>query len=138
MITAAALEQAMKFAMLIYEPEKQFDQRKRPEDDATWAPWRAYHKALVEAGVYHAGNPLDRADTTATTIRVRGGERHVQDGPYADTKEQLGGFIVFELPSLDEALEWAAKCPAAEYGTVEVRPVADLTGIFGPEHGTGT
>jgi hypothetical protein len=129
----------MKYAMLIYEPEPMFDARRtRPVDDAFWGPWRAYHQALVEAGVYAGGRPLDRADTTATTIRVRGGERHVQDGPYADTKEQLGGFIVFELSSLDEALEWASKCPAAQYGTVEVRPIADLSHIFGPEHGHGS
>jgi hypothetical protein len=129
----------MKYAMLIYEPEPQFDaRREQPVDEKFWGPWRAYHKALVDAGVYAGGSPLDRADTTATTIRVRGGERHVQDGPYADTKEQLGGFILFELSSLDEALEWASKCPAAQYGTVEVRPVADLTHIFGPEHGRGS
>jgi hypothetical protein len=129
----------MKYAMLIYEPQELFDERrKRPADDAFWAPWREYHKQLVDAGVYAGGNPLDAPDTTATTIRVRGGERRVQDGPYADTKEQLGGMIVFELPSLDEAIQWAAKCPCASYGTVEVRPVADLTHIFGAEHGTGT
>jgi hypothetical protein len=129
----------MKYAMLIYEPQSNFDlRRERPADDEAWAPWRAYHKALVDAGVYAGGNPLDPPDTTATTIRVRGGERHVQDGPFADTKEQLGGFILFELPSLDEAIAWAAKCPAAQYGAVEVRPVADLTHIFGLEHGRGT
>jgi hypothetical protein len=129
----------MKFAMLIYEPESQFNaRREQPGDGPFWAPWRAYHKALVDAGVYVGGNPLDRPDTTATTLRVRGGERHVQDGPYADTKEQLGGLMLFELSSLDEALAWAAKCPAAHYGTVEVRPVADLTHIFGIEHGHGS
>jgi hypothetical protein len=129
----------MKYAMLIYEPQLNFDaRRERALDEEFWEPWRAYHKALVDAGVYAGGNPLDPPDTTATTIRVRGGERHVQDGPYADTKEQLGGFILFELPSLDEAIAWASKCPAAHYGTVEVRPVADLTHIFGPEHGRGT
>jgi hypothetical protein len=126
----------MKYAMLIYEPESHFRARRdQPEDGEFWAPWRAYHQALTEAGVYAGGSPLDRPDTTATTIRVRGGQRHVQDGPFADTKEQLGGFIVFELPSLDDAITWAARCPAAQYGTVEVRPVPDLTAIFGPEHG---
>jgi hypothetical protein len=129
----------MKYAMLIYEPQSNFEVRHaRPVDDEAWAPWRAYHKALLDAGVYAGGNPLDPPDTTATTIRVRGGERHVQDGPFADTKEQLGGFILFELPSLDEAIAWASKCPAAQYGAVEVRPVADLTHIFGPEHGRGS
>jgi hypothetical protein len=122
----------MQYVMLIYEPEKNFDDRQRPGDDAYWGPWRAYHRALVESGVYVGGSPLERPDTTATTVRVRGGERQVQDGPYADTKEQLGGFIIFELPTLDAALEWASRCPAAAYGAVEVRPAADLQKIFGP------
>ena len=121
----------MKFAILIYEPEERFEKRNFAQDATHWGPWRAYFDALVEAGVYAGGSPLERPDTTATTLRVRGGERHVQDGPFADTKEQLGGFILFELPTLDAALEWAAKCPAALYGTVEVRPVANLDHIFG-------
>jgi len=124
----------MQYVMLIYEPESQFDERTLPDHDEHWGAWRAYHQALVDAGIYGGGGPLDRPDTTATTIRVRGGEQQVQDGPYADTKEQLGGFILLELPSLDAALEWAARCPAAEYGAVEVRPMADLTRIFGPGH----
>jgi hypothetical protein len=125
----------MQFVLLIYEPREQLDERKHPEDDAFWAPWRAYHRALVEAGVYVGGSPLERPDTSATTVRQRGGERQVQDGPYADTKEQLGGFIILDLATLDSALEWASRCPAAGYGAVEVRPVADLTRMFGPEHG---
>jgi hypothetical protein len=123
----------MQYVMLIYEPGEQFEDRKRPDDDAFWGPWRAYQKALVDAGVYVGGSPLTDPSTTATTIRIRGGERQVQDGPFADTKEQLGGFIMLELPTLDAALEWASRCPAARYGAVEVRPVADLTRIFGPE-----
>ena len=124
----------MQYAMLIYEPAPQFDDRARPADDETfWAPWRQYHRALVEAGVYVGGSALERPDTAATTLRVRGGQRQVQDGPYADTKEQLGGFIVVELPSLDAALEWAARCPAAGYGAVEVRPLDGLERVFGAE-----
>ena len=78
---------------------------------------------LVEAGIYVGGQPL-RGTSTATVVRVADGRRHVQDGPYAETKEQLGGFVILELPSLDAALDWAARCPAASYGAVEVRPVA--------------
>jgi len=124
----------MQYVMLIYEPENHFDDRKRPDNDDFWGPWRAYHRSLLEAGIYLGGSPLERPDTTATTIRVRGGERQVQDGPYADTKEQLGGFIMLELPTLDAALEWASRCPAAGYGAVEVRPAADLARIFGLGH----
>ena len=104
----------MKYAMLIYESEALFNaRREQPGDAEFWAPWRAYHKMIRDAGVYAGGNPLDPPGATATTIRVRGGERHVQDGPFADTKEQLGGFIVFEVPSLADAISWASKCPAA-------------------------
>ena len=84
------------------------------------------YKALVEAGTYVGGEPLQPV-ASATTVRLRGGKRHVQDGPYADTKEQLGGFIILELPSLDAALAWAARCPAAATGAVEVRPLAPET-----------
>jgi len=69
------------------------------------------------------GAPLQTVDS-ATTVRMKAGRRHVQDGPFADTKEQLGGFIVVELPSLDVALGWAARCPAAAWGAVEVGPLA--------------
>jgi hypothetical protein len=69
------------------------------------------------------GNPL-QAPETATTVRIKDGKRNVQDGPFADTKEQLGGFTILELPSLDAALDWAARCPAASSGAVEVRPVS--------------
>ena len=125
----------MQYVMLIYEPESEFNDRTLPDGDPHWGPWRTYHRALLDAGIYVGGGPLERPDTTSTTLRVRGGERQVQDGPYADTKEQLGGFVIFELPTLDAALEWAARCPAAQYGAVEVRPMADLTRIFGPGHG---
>ncbi|MFZ5891483.1 MAG: YciI family protein [Myxococcota bacterium] len=125
----------MRYVMLIYETEKQFDARSLSPDDPFWAAWQSYHRALVEAGVYIGGTPLERSDTTATTVRVRGGERHVQDGPYADTKEQLGGFMMLELPTLDAALEWAARCPAAAYAAVEIRPAANLERFFGPEVG---
>ena len=117
----------MKFVMLIYESPQAFAARKNdgPADSYTGA-WRAYHKALVDAGVFVAGDPLEVPET-GTTIKVKDGKRSVQDGPYADTKEQLGGFTILEVPSLDAALEWAARSPAASYGAVEVRPLAPET-----------
>ena len=93
------------------------------ESDPYLGAWRTYYKALVEAGVYVGGNPLQSPET-ATTVRLKEGKRRVQDGPFADTKEQLGGFTILELPSLDAALDWAARCPAASVGAVEVRPVS--------------
>jgi hypothetical protein len=116
----------MQFALLIYESPEAFASRKKDEIDTYTGAWRAYHKALVDAGIYLGGDPL-RAPEIGTTIRIREGKRRVQDGPYADTKEQLGGLVILELPSLDAALDWAARCPAASCGAVEIRPLAPDT-----------
>jgi hypothetical protein len=116
----------MQFALLIYESPQAFASRKNAEVDAYVGAWRAYYKALLDAGVYVGGDPLEVPET-GTTVSIKEGKRRVQDGPYADTKEQLGGFTVVELPSLDAALDWAARCPAASYGVVEVRPLAPDT-----------
>jgi len=113
----------VQFTMLIYEPPEDFETRDTERGQAHLAAWRSYYRALVEAGVYVTGAPL-QPEATGTTVRVKDGKRHVQDGPYADTKEQLGGFIILELPTLDAALEWAARCPTAATGAIEVRPVA--------------
>jgi hypothetical protein len=114
---------AMHYAMLIYESPEAFACRKSDGSDPYTGAWRPYYKAMLESGAYIGGEPLELAET-ATTIRIKDGRRGVQDGPYADTKEQLAGFIILDLPSLDAALEWAARCPAAAYGAVEVRPLA--------------
>ena len=113
----------MQFAMLIYESADAFASRKSDGTDAYTSAWRAYHKVLEKSGAFVGGDPLEIPET-GTTIRIRDGKRSVQDGPFADTKEHLGGFTILELPSLDAALEWAARCPAASYGAVEVRPLA--------------
>jgi hypothetical protein len=84
--------------------------------------WGAYIGALHASGVAVNGHGL-QSRATATTLRLRQGGRQVQDGPFADTKEQLGGYFVIDVPTLDEALEWAARCPVAVTGAVEVRPV---------------
>ena len=116
----------MHFALLIYESPEAFAIRNNDGTDPYTGAWRAYHKALVEAGVFVGGDPL-QVPETGTTVRIKDGKRHVQDGPYADTKEQLGGFTILEVPSLDVALDWAARCPAASAGAVEVRPLAPDT-----------
>src|ERR1700693_431625 len=113
----------MQFALLIYESPEAFASRKSDGTDPYTGAWRASHKALVESGVFVGGDPLEVPET-GTTIKIKEGKRGVQDGPYADTKEQLGGFTILELPSLDAALEWAARCPAASSGAVEVRPIS--------------
>lgn len=84
--------------------------------------YKAYSEALSKAGVLTGGAALHPGQM-ATTVRLQDGRRQVQDGPYADTKEQLGGFFIIEVPNLDQALNWAAQCPAASYGAVEVRPL---------------
>jgi hypothetical protein len=88
-----------------------------------WMPTcAAYAEAMRKAGIYVTGNRL-RGVTTATTVRVSDAGTQVVDGPYAETKEQLGGYHVIEVPDLDTALAWAARCPSASRGLVEVRPV---------------
>jgi hypothetical protein len=112
----------MKYVMLVHETAANLEARNHPEDEPYVAAWRAYHQALTEAGVYVAGAPLREAGI-ATTVRLRNGNRQVQDGPIAEAKEQLGGFMILELPSLDAALDWAARCPAAATGALEIRPI---------------
>jgi hypothetical protein len=115
-------QSAMKYTILIYENEDDFSTRtdaKRRDD--YFGAYRAYTKALTDAGVFLGGAPLQPAQS-ATTVRQRDGRRRVQDGPYAETKEQLGGYYVIEAVDLDQALDWAARCPAASTGAVEVRP----------------
>jgi hypothetical protein len=112
----------MKYTILIYESETDFasrtdERRKGPY----WGAYRAYTQALREAGIMVGGAPL-QPGSLGTTVRQRDGKRQVQDGPYADTKEQLGGFYEIDVADLDTALDWAARCPAAATGAVEVRP----------------
>jgi len=113
----------MRYAILVYEKEADFSARTNPDGrERYWAAWRAYSQALTAAGIHRNGAAL-QSGGTGTTVRMNGNARQVQDGPYADTKEQLGGFILIDVPDLDAALDWAARCPAASYGAVEVRPV---------------
>jgi len=106
----------MKYLLAIFA-----DYEHRADEDFSGA-WRAYDQAMTEAGVFVEGSGLQHP-TTATTVRLEDGRRMVQDGPFADTREQLGGYIILEAKSLNEALDWAARCPAAGYGAIEVRPV---------------
>jgi hypothetical protein len=85
----------------------------------------AYVDAMKKAGIYLAGERL-RAVSSTTRVRVASGKTHVVDGPYVEAKEQLGGFHMIDVPDLDSALAWAARCPSASRGTVEVRPVWPL------------
>ncbi len=110
----------MTFALLIYEDAAGFAARTGPEQAAYWGAWTAYAQAVAAAGVMAGGKGL-LPPSAATTVRVRDGDRQVQDGPFADTKEQLGGFFLLDVPDLDAALAWAARAPVVR-GSVEVRP----------------
>ena len=110
----------MKFMIMIYSDEKR---EVSPEEmGSIMAAYGAYRQALVDAGAFVTGAPLEPT-SMATTLSIRDGQRSVQDGPYADTKEQFGGFFMIECADADAALEWAARCPGAHRGVVEVRPV---------------
>ncbi len=113
----------MRYMMMFYEQEKTFAKRADPEHSGPyWGAWMAYIEALNASGIVVTGAGLE-PPATATTLRVTRGERHVQDGPVAGTKEQLGGFFILETDSIETALAWAARSPAAADGAVEVRPV---------------
>lgn len=113
----------MQYMLLFAEPETEFARRDHPDHAGPyWGGWSAFIAAMRESGVIVNGDGL-LPPHTATTVRVRDGKRTVQDGPFADAKEQLGGYFVIEVPDLDAALEWAARAPSASCGSVEVRPV---------------
>lgn len=112
----------MRYALLIYE-EEQYLQTATPEElQAHVAGYGAVEEEMAERGIARGGTPL-RPAATATTVRVREGGTLTTDGPFAETKEQLGGFFLIECRDLDEAIEIAAKLPAARVGSVEIRPV---------------
>jgi hypothetical protein len=112
----------MKYAILVYETEKDFSNR---DSYAVKAAYSAYSQTLTEAGIMLRGAELSPANTSKTLFS-KNGQRIVHDGPYADTKEQLGGFFIIDVPDLDEALSWAARCPAASNCCVEVRPLMSM------------
>src|SRR5260370_11316308 len=98
----------MQFALMIYHTPEEFAMRKYDYSDPHLGAWRAYYKALVEAGTYVGANALEVPET-GTTVRLKEGKRPVQDGSYAETKEQLAGFIIPQLPSIDAAIELSAR-----------------------------
>lgn len=109
----------MKYILLVHVPKSSLE---RPPDPTAVAAGRAYGEALHAAGIFVAGVGLGSPDN-ATIVSVRDGKRQVHDGPYAETKEFLGGFVVIDVPDLDTALEWAARNPSAATGAVEVMPL---------------
>src|SRR5204862_3741622 len=115
-------EAHMQYLLLIHTDEKAFAAMSEQDLAELIQEYGAFTSALRESGAYVGGNQL-QPTSAAATVRVRDGEEVVTDGPFAETKEQLGGYYLIEADSLDEAPEWAAKIPAARYGSIEVRPL---------------
>jgi len=113
---------ASQYLLLFYNDEEAWANRSDEERVAIVREYFALVEEIQQQGGYITGAPL-KPTSTATTVRVRDGEEVVTDGPFAETKEQLGGFFLVEAPSFEQALEWAAKAPAARYGSVEVRRI---------------
>ena len=119
-----ALETALKYMLLIYSPPR--DREPTPEEWAATMPaWEAFGNDLRSRGAMIDAAPL-APTSSATTVRVRDGKPVVTDGPFAETKEWLGGYYIIDAPSLDGALEAAKMCPGAKDGSVEVRPLVDM------------
>jgi hypothetical protein len=114
----------MRYLLLIYS-EETTGAPDPVEGEKVMQEYWAYSQAVQEAGVVQAGEALEPSNT-ATTVAVKDGERIMTDGPFAETREVLGGFYLIDVPDLDAALDWAARCPGAKYGKVEVRPVMEF------------
>jgi hypothetical protein len=117
----------MQYMLLIYDDEKTWGGFSEAERGQLFQEYGAYTEALRSSGAYVAGDALQPVQT-ATTVTVRDGEQVVTDGPFAETKEQLGGYYLIDVESLDEAIEWARKIPSARIGKIEVRPVMVFEG----------
>jgi hypothetical protein len=115
-------ETRMKYILLIYADEAGFQKASKAETDQIVGAYGAYTAAMRDAGVLVGAGRL-QPTASATTVRAPGGNNTVLDGPYAETKEQLGGYYIVDVPNLDAALSWAARCPGAGYGAIEVRPI---------------
>ncbi|MDH6593750.1 hypothetical protein M2165_003639 [Variovorax sp. TBS-050B] len=116
----------MQYMLMFYQTAAEFERSDDPAAQAHRSSWIAYADAVRKAGISLGGHGL-MPPVTGTTLRIRGDKRQVQDGPFADTKEQLGGYFVIDVPDLDAALEWAARAPCASTGGVEVRPAFTAT-----------
>jgi hypothetical protein len=112
----------MQYLLMIYSKEGAWEKMTPAEQQQGMAAYSAFTEALKKSGVFAGSNRL-RPASAATTVRIANGKSQVLDGPYTDTKEQLGGYYLIDVADLDAALEWAARCPGASHGIVEVRPV---------------
>jgi hypothetical protein len=114
----------MRYLLLIYS-EEPTGAPDPAEGEKVMQEYWAYTQAINEAGVNQGGEALEPT-SSATTVSVKDGERIVTDGPFAETREVLGGYYLLDVPDLDAALDWAARCPGAKHGKVEVRPIMEF------------
>jgi hypothetical protein len=112
----------MQYLLMIYSNEDGWAKLTPEQAQQGMAAYQAFVEALTTAGALQGSNRL-APTSTATTVRIKDGKQQVLDGPYADSKEQLGGYFLIDVPDLDEAISWAARCPGASHGIVEVRPL---------------
>jgi hypothetical protein len=112
----------MQYLLMIHSDESAMKSMTPEAGGQMHAAYMAYTEALSKAGILLGGNRLRPTDT-ATTVRIADGKTQVLDGPYAETKEQLAGYYLVEVDNLDAALSWAARCPGASHGSMEVRPI---------------
>ena len=112
----------MQYLLMIHQDEKAMQAASKEEANARFAAYGAYTKATKEVGAYVGGDRL-HPSSTATVVRVKDGKTRVLNGPYAEIKEQLGGYYLIEAPDLDAAISWAARCRGASQGAIEVRPI---------------
>jgi hypothetical protein len=116
----------MQYLLLLHAEEAGFGRMTPEQQQQGMAAYVAYTEALNKAAAYKGSNRLQFV-STATTVRVVDGKTQVLDGPFADSKEQLGGYFLIDVPDLDAALSWAARCPGASHGIIEVRPIWEMT-----------
>jgi hypothetical protein len=112
----------MKYILMAYVNEGAWPKMTKAEQEQGAAAYMAYAEALTKAGVLAGSNRL-QPSTASTTVRIANGKSQVLDGPYVDSKEQLGGYFLIDVTDLDAAISWASRCPAAGHGVVEVRPI---------------
>lgn len=118
----------MQYMLMIHAEEGGWNRMTKAEQEQGMAAYNAYTEALTKAGVLKGSNRL-QPSSASTTVRLVNGKSQVLDGPFADSKEQLGGYFLIDVPDLDAALSWAARCPGAGHGTVEVRPIWANAGV---------
>jgi hypothetical protein len=121
----------MQYLLMLYANEAGWSNLTKEQQQQGVAAYAAYTEALKKAGAHISSNRLQPI-SAATTVRVADGKSQVLDGPYIDTKEQLGGYYLIDVPDLDSALSWAARCPGASHGTIEVRPVWAMSAYATP------